>query len=563
MPHPNEKRLDARLVALLVLLILDSLAALFIAQQIIIYQDYPFDTDEATHANNALILTLDLRAGDFRAFLRDSYQQAYYPPTFSWLRAVAYLVFGATPVVARMFSLACLFAAVLVIYAVGLELDEARGWLVGLVAGSLTLTAQPILDHAPLAMLETPGLLVSFALLWAYLRAMKRPSAARLLFTSLLLTLTFLTKYTYGLASLATLAIMGFSAALSPPKPERRLEWVRPLLWRWGWLFGPFVLAMLAWFGPPYKLNGLLAYVASQPVAERFSREGVLFYPRSIVLHYAPSPLFTLVMVASVIWTGVQWRHRGLRLLLLYLAVGLLEMLINSQKTPRFIVTFIPAAYLLTGAMLAWLAADWQRQWPRLEKRLAAAVTLLAVCLVSVVPVLGERLRAYPLLLQAQYETSPQANALAAWIEQQTAGQRFYLVNPWDQFSAATLEWRRATGNPPPGARYHELSLPWVFLQEPRPEQIAETRRQIQTTGSQYVVALEGGPAGGPYWPDYANALGDILIPAGRQQFAIEQYRVSGWLDQSPLTREGLSQAMSAGRYTLYVQATIYQVAGQ
>lgn len=49
--QPNAKR-----AALIVVILLDALTAIFVARQIVAYRDYPFDTDEAFHANGGLAL---------------------------------------------------------------------------------------------------------------------------------------------------------------------------------------------------------------------------------------------------------------------------------------------------------------------------------------------------------------------------------------------------------------------------------------------------------------------------------------------------------------------------
>ncbi len=147
---PRYFGLNAKYAALLAVILLGALAAIFVAQQIIAYRDYPFDTDEVFHANGGSMLALDLRAGDLGAFAADSYRRSAYPPAFSWLEAPVFLIAGASPFVARMCSLACLLAAALIIYALGLEL-ERFGWLIGLVSVRLTLTAQTILTYSAMA----------------------------------------------------------------------------------------------------------------------------------------------------------------------------------------------------------------------------------------------------------------------------------------------------------------------------------------------------------------------------------------------------------------------------
>jgi 4-amino-4-deoxy-L-arabinose transferase-like glycosyltransferase len=551
-------RWDAQRLAWLAVILLDVLAALLVGSQIIAHRADPFDTDEAFHANGGLMLALDLRAGDWRAFAVDSYQQSAYPPGFSWLEAPIFLILGASPLVARMCSLATLLASALVIYAIGLELDARFGWLVGLIAAALTLTAQTILAYAAMAMLEVPGLLVSMTALWTYLRANRRPTVGRLVVASLLMALTVLTKYPYGTVVVPTIAVMEIWAAFST---RRAKQTVRRSLWLWG----PFVLAMVIWFAKPYKVAAFFEYANSQSQqVALLSLENLVYYPRSIALHFDPSPVFALATLAAVVWATVRWRDERTRLFLIYLAIGLLEMTVKLQKHPRFIATIAPAAHILTGAMLAWLVAHWREGWARAKSATVAIALALVVCIAASVPVLAERFALFPSLMQTQYQTDSHSNALAAWIDEQLpAGQRVFLVNPWDQFSAAALEWYLATHRPSNVVHFADVFVPSVFLKPFTPENVASLQREMRESGARYVVSLEGGPEGEQVWTDYAGAMGDALVPVTRQEFVIEQWQhsVAQWVKQSLLTREGLERVKSAGRYTMHIQATVYRLA--
>ena len=562
---PQRFHLDAQRAALLVVILLDALVAVLVGQQIVAYRDYPFDTDEAFHANGGLMLAMDLRAGDLGAFVVDSYRQSAYPPAFSWLEAPVFLIAGASPLAARMCSLACLLAAALVMYAIGLELDERFGWLVGLVAAALTLSAQTILAYAAMAMLEVPGLLVSLAALWAYLRATKRPTSWRLVLVSLLMALTVLTKYPYGTVVVPTILVMEVVRAALVAASQRATTRVASTISykRWLWLFGPLVLVMLAWFAKPYKIAAFFEYATSQPQqVALFSVENLVYYPRSIALHYAPSPVWALLTLAGALWAIARWRDERLRLFLIYLAIGLLVMTVKLQKHPRFIATIAPAAHVLTGAMLAWLIAKWREGRARAPRAMIVAAVALALCIVASVPVLVERFTAFPSLMQIQYQTDPHSSDLADWIAAQVDGQRFYLVNPWDQFSAAAIEWRRAARDTRPGARFADVFVPSVFLKKAEPENIEELRRAIRSSGARYVVALEGGPEGEQVWPDYIGAMGDMLEPVAHQEFTVEQWQrdIVQWLKRSLLTRQELERKL-ASRYTMHNQATVYHVA--
>ncbi len=543
--------------ALLAVILIEALAAIFVAGHIIAYRHYPFDSDEASHANGGLALALDLRAGDWRAFAIDSYQQDMYPPAFSWLEAAAFLMFGASPLVARMCSLACLLAAALVLYALGVELDEKWGWLGGLAAVIFTLTAHTMLVHSALAMLEVPGVLVSMAALWGYLRAIRHPTAPRFALTSVLMALTVLTKYPYGVVTVPAIVCAELIWACSPANRV-----VRPLVRRWLGLFGPFALAMLIWFAQPYKVAAFFEYATLQPQqVALFSIENLVYYPRSIALHFTPAPLWSLLILAGVVWAMARWRDERARLLLIYFVLGMLVMTVKLQKNPRFIATIVPAAYLLTGAMLAWLATRL------LERGKRACVAMLVVTLALALytaPVLIDRLAAFPLLMRVEYETDPRAAGLAAWVAAHAPpGQRVYFVNPWDQFSPLMVGWFRATHNAPPGVRWEDVSAIWTFLPEPTPEAIEQLERDIRASGALYVAALEGGPEGQQVWGNYARAFESWLVPIDQQEFSIEQWKrnAAQWLKSSLLTRAGLERVASESHYTMHIVATLYRVA--
>lgn len=555
----------ARRAALSVLILIAALVVAMMARTIWTYRDYPFDSDEAIHANGALAMALDLRAGDLKAFAHTLYRQGFYPPAFSVPKAVAFLIFGASPLVARAFSLACLPAALLAIYLTGRRLDERWGWLIGAIAVALTLTSQPLLLASGLVMMEVPGLLASFGLLLLYLKAIEEPTVGRLIGTSLMLTITFLTKYTYGVAAVATVVLMEASWLLpgqrKPQGRERRTS-LRDVGTRWLWLLGPFALITTIWFAESYKIADFWSYATAQPSHQPWTLEALLFYPRSIALHYSPSPPFALVMSIAVIWALGRWRSPKHRLLLIYFGVGMGEMTLNFPKSPRFIATFVPAAHVLTGAMMVWCPRRWRRSSSSKWWRLVAL--LLAVSSIAAVPVLFERYRTYPSLMEVAYETHPKLNDLAAWIQDQVPlGERFYVINFWDQFSPWALSWHLGTHEVPPGMRFADVSMPSTLLEEASPENISSLREEIRASDVRYVVAFEGAPWGEPVWWVYAGEMSDMLDPVDRKMLYVDLYDTGSWLKRSLLRKGPWERVKAEGRFTLEVKTTVYAVVRQ
>ena len=559
MQQADSNPLTRRAVLLVLALIVGLLIGM-IARTVWIYRDYPFDADEAIHANGALAMALDLRAGDLQAFARTVYRQGFYPPAFSVLKAIAFLIFGASPLVARAFSLFCLPAGLLMIYLTGRSLDDSWGWLIGAIGVALTLTSQFLLVTSALVMMEVPGLLASFGMLWLYIKALKKPTAGRLIGTSLMLAVTFLTKYTYGVGAVATVVLMEASRLLLGRGDSRaRALRVRDTWMRWVWLLGPFLVVMIIWFARPYKIADFWSYATAQPAHRSWSLESLLFYPRSIALHHSPSPLFAIITLVSLLWALGRWRSAKHRLLLIYFCVGLGEMTLNSPNSPRFICTFVPAIHLLTGAMIVWCLR--RRSEASLSRWWRLVAVLLVVSLVAAVPVLFERYRTYPSLMEVAYETHPKLDELAGWIQNRIpSGGRFYVINFWDQMSPWALSWYFGTHKVPPQARFSDLSMPSALLEEASTENISSLREEILASDVRYLVAFEGAPWGEPVWWIYVADMGDILQVVDRTTMYVDLYDTGGWLKHSLLRKGAWERVKTDGRFTLQVTTTVYNV---
>ncbi len=441
----------------------DLLVGALVFQAILNYQALLFDWDEAMHANGGLILALDLRAGDWLAFLRDSYAQAFYPPGFSWLLAPMFLLFGPSPLVARATSLICLGLAITVIYLVGLALDKQRGWVAGLIAALLTLFSLPLLTNAALVMLEIPALLASFLALLIYMKALEDgPRTSQLcLLASVLLGFTFLVKYPYGLALALTLAIAeALRVVRRPPLTLRR-----PLpLMRWASLFGPLFAIAGLWFAGPGKIAGFIAYTRQQiPQDWTLSLADLLFYPQAIALSYSPTPWVAGLLLAGLVSALAHAHEERLRLLIIYLAVGLGLLLLEGQHhSIRFAIPFVPALYLAAGhefgRYLGWRPAPSAQERPGHQPILVPLLTLITlVAVLFGTSAVLNRLRLYPTLMRVEYETDPESAQLAAWLATTIPPdeRRVVLVNPWDQFSGPMLEWAFLTLPPNSPAHFH------------------------------------------------------------------------------------------------------------
>jgi 4-amino-4-deoxy-L-arabinose transferase-like glycosyltransferase len=544
----------APLIAFFLLLAVSVTATAYLALGVWELRAYPFDTDEANHTLPALRMAHELTDGDGSGFVAEVLGQNFYPPAGSALLVPLFLMNGASVTAARLASTASLLVAVLVLFALALEIDPETGWLAGLIAGLLTLMVRPLLIYAGLSMLETPGLLVSLLFLWAYVRAGHRPTPGLFILTSLLLAAIFLTKYSYGVVALGTVILAELPELV---RAARTGQVAREMRRRWLPLFGPFALLLLGWFLRPGQAATFLSYTRPLSTAEPWlSLRNIVYYPRSLALHGLPSPWFAPVTVVGLLWAVRQWRDSGVRAVLLFFVLGMASvMLLNHPPNPRFIAPFVPAAHLLTGLMVATLWRGWQAGSGR-SRQLATGLLLAVAALALVgVPDVIPRYRYAHSLLAARLETSPVLAETADWVAATTGPDAaLYLVNYFDQFSAPVVEWAVAAQsgvNPPP--------VRGTLLAEATPEAVAALRQTILDSDVSHLILIEGSPWGSPFWPDYTAAFGDTLREVDRRSFTLVNYRVDDWLDDNQLGA-AWEQTKADSRQTLELGVIVYAV---
>jgi hypothetical protein len=131
--------------ALLLLLLISTIIALWVGGEVRTFAHYPPDFDEAVHLLPVVEVANALQRGDLIGFWQATSRQeqlAAYPFVHSWLAAPVWLLRpGLTP--QRWFSLLCLVGSILLAFVIGQSLAPRRRWLAGLVGGGLLLASFP------------------------------------------------------------------------------------------------------------------------------------------------------------------------------------------------------------------------------------------------------------------------------------------------------------------------------------------------------------------------------------------------------------------------------------
>jgi hypothetical protein len=558
-----QRRLNA--VAFIVVLAIDVSLCLYLAAQIRGVADLPFATDEAVHANGGLELALDLKAGDIGGFIRSVYQQAYYPPMQSLLLAPAFILFGATETTARMVGLACLFAIVLLLYAIGLGLHERHGWLIGLIAALFAATSQPLLTESVMAMQEPVGLLFTLIGLWLYMRGVKRENDRYFVAASFALVAATLAKYLFGVYLVATFALARIVAARFNP---RRLIARSNIA-----LFIPFTVFMIAWFIDPAKQHDFWRYASVPSLqAEAGSFDHLTFYWRSLIVNFTSDPLLGILLIGGLIYGLLRWRDPIQWVLAVHVLAAIAGMTIRNTINPRFIYVAAPLAYPLAGAAVVKLIEVYRR-WLRGRSESVrrpinlAAIGVVAVAFVFVVlPGVSARYMSYPALLEVRIKTDAREFAAFEWIAQAIPPERrkILMVNYWDQFSAEGLKWYLLSRDTTPGRRFEDVQVTPRFAEPVDAASIAGFVEGMRNLGVTELVGFAGGPEGNSgAWTESQPLIGQALQYVSDRGFEMAQWDRALLLrlrDNEFRDAQTLAEAMQKYNYGYFVIGAIYRV---
>lgn len=541
---------------------------------------YAFDSDEGLHAYNALRVSAYLRDGDLLGALEDALRQSFYPPVHPWLLGVTLLLVNATHANARLFSLALYALDVLLLYALGrwLGRNTRFPWLAGGIASLLALTSPPLWVIGSLVYLEVAGVMFVLVTFWGYWQGLAGRKWGWLA-AGLGVVAAGLTKYPYWLFLMIPLAAAAVAQAL--PTLQRQgqpSQGLGALFERLAWLVLPSIVVILAWVALPATRSGLADYIAATEELARAAQPSfiahLVFYLKSVWLQFSPSALISAGLLMALAASLVSWRDDQLRPLWAFFIFHFVSLLGHGALGSRYLITAMPALWLMGGIWAARAAEAWprwsaQRQSGKWVARIAMWTAIIALVVTSSLG-LARRVTLYPILYMLSLETDPRAEELYQWTAEQipSGPMRIGLVNDWDQMSGPALEWELTTRRAPDAApRRADLVTVWEMhrLPDPMPETIGALRDQMNARDLNTLVAYTAPGVGIKRLQGTLTILGDKTRLLGQRDFPLRWYWPDGLDDRlyegGSLDQEQLQEAidqLGADR-SLTVQVYAYE----
>jgi hypothetical protein len=483
---------ERRLLWTLVALILATWAVL--TPVLFAYRTWPFDSDETVHAMNGLRLAVDLRGAQIGDLASHFYFHRWYPPLLS-VYLMPFLAFLGPSYWAARCPLLLLFPLnVALFYRVGRLLW--RRWEAGLVAALLGATSPLLWMLALLCMEESLALTGLLLVVAGFARATRGKLAW--FWPGLALVLVFLARISSGAFAGVALLVVCWTRRGTLTEKTRVT----------GQLLGPLAVTAFVWWLHPYKLGGLQDYFfASAP------RQSAITW--SLLTHYWGQLLSThtvgwgigLLVVFSILLSLPRWREPVVRLLLILFVITWGALVLKRQLAPRLFFAALPPAFLLTASQAAMVCE--RIRWPASKRAPWFRRTLFAALALYLLVAVAIRALVFPFLMEVAYETDRRSEQARAWILQQAPGEKLFLVNGWDQFSALALRWYLANQRWP---HWQEGRVSGVELQDPAksPQAVADFQAAMLASPKASIVHLGNTPVpeAGAWWAYRASLAG-------------------------------------------------------
>lgn len=361
--------------------------------QTVLTTPIPFDIDEANHALDGWEVYHALVSGDLRGLIQAVTGQAFYPPLFSLIIAAYYLVFGPGLFASRMPTVVNFAGLILGLFGITFYLvrrsfqarkeENSPAVILALLGAGFTtallITSPTIIRNSAISMLEITGALWVLPLMYlsAQLETLDRKHRwTPVLLAGLVVMLSFVTKYTFGL--FFGLGLMAAIPSQTWPWKVSRRKWVET-----GVVAGIFSLFVVIWITITRRESMFLFFTDHPSYVPFLTVENLLFYPREWLTSYSISPfigVLAFTLAGGEVIAG--WKQLYVRVAAWSVLVALGILTISTTNEPRHILVVAPLVWILTGLRLAHIFQSLILQ-PRAAVNASLSVGLLLILFVD------------------------------------------------------------------------------------------------------------------------------------------------------------------------------------
>jgi 4-amino-4-deoxy-L-arabinose transferase-like glycosyltransferase len=335
----------------------------FITYKYILAPREIFHWDEASYANRALTLFIDLKQYDIGTFLKRCTTSDFLTYGFfhAYIESFFFSTFGVSYISARSLSLFLFFLSLILIYLISIRVVSGNGWVVGILAVLFTVTSPEMLNWFTSNMLEPLSVFMALLSMFFFLLAIEKQRPVYYYTTGVVVGLNFLTKHNYGVILILSFLCIGL---WDLGETVIRGSWLRLRVYlnRYLLLFLGSALIITVWLAQTnidVVLSRFKWEISDQFVSMEISKlpftTKVLGYTSAITGRYTFSKFLGYYFLLAVIASLWFVRDVRIRAILFFVFISWILTATNDLLQARYIITFVPFVFILAAFLPVYL----------------------------------------------------------------------------------------------------------------------------------------------------------------------------------------------------------------
>ncbi|HUD19812.1 MAG TPA: glycosyltransferase family 39 protein [Patescibacteria group bacterium] len=344
---------------LIIVIVLLILMFAFIIKEIFPYANVLWDEAEFLLQTYWTVKPIQLH--DWVGVLTQLHNQISYPPLQYAILAPILDVIGFSIEKARIVSMIFPFITGVLIYVLGIQVGQSvfstkkqLPQLVGLLAVVFFVTSPVLLYLHTIILKEPMSTTWTILAILVYFKARTSKKLQWFLLTGVLVAISFLTKYPYGIMNLAFFGIEACISLVTAKNGKERVHLITSHLL----ILLPVVIGALLWVATsPERFNQFLYIIENNEIPNEMAGWDLptylFYYPKGIVYMYGITIPVGIVLLASFIFSTQYIKKLKPRLLWLSFVtyvIFLTPHMINLQE--RYIAPVSPGLFILVSIVL-------------------------------------------------------------------------------------------------------------------------------------------------------------------------------------------------------------------